>query len=91
MTKKIIFTDSQYVLHWLKSNKPLPAFVQNEIHKENYEKFGYFPSEENLADFGTRGLTVPEIEDLNLWCHGPSWLTSVESDWLIRNVLVRRA
>jgi len=82
VSKKMIFTDSQCVLHWLKSNKPLlPSFVQNqvnEIHQENYEKFGYVLSEENLADFATRGLTVPEIKELNLWWHGPSWLVSME-------------
>ena len=35
--KRMIFIDLQCVLYWLKSNKPLPVFVQNpvnEIHQE---------------------------------------------------------
>jgi len=89
ISKKMIFTDSQCVLHWLKSTKPLPSFVQNrvnEIHQEKYDKLGYVPSEENPADFATRGLTVPQIKELNLWWHGPTWLQFAESDWPIRNL-----
>ena len=49
---KMIFTDSQCVLHWFKSNKPLPSLVQNrvnETHQENFEKFEYVSLKDNPA------------------------------------------
>ena len=61
VAKRIILTDSQCVLYWLRSSKPLPVFVQNrvnEICQEKHASFVYIPSEENPADMATRGLTV---------------------------------
>ena len=85
----MIFTDSQCVLYWLRSSKPLPVFVQNrvnEIHQEEHVSFSYVPSEENPADFATRGLTVTEIKESKLWWHGPAWLQYAECDWPSRNL-----
>jgi len=70
VSKRMIFTDLQCVLHWLKSNTPLPLFVQNrvnEIHQEKYGKFSYIPSEKNPVDFATRALSVSEIKESDLW------------------------
>ena len=74
ISKRTVFTDSQCVLYWLKGSKPLPVFVQNrvdEIRQETNINFRYIPSEENPADFATRGLSVSEIRELELWWHGP--------------------
>ena len=84
VAKRIILTDSQCVLYWLRSSKPLPVFVQNrvnEIRQEKHASFGYIPSEENPADMATRGLTVPEIKQSKLWWHGPAWLRYAECNW----------
>ena len=89
VSKRMIFTDSQCVLYWLRSSKPLPVFVQNrvnDIHQEEHVSFSYFPSEENPADFATRGLTVTEIKESKLWWHGPAWLQYAECDWPSRNL-----
>ena len=54
----------------MRTNKPLPAFVQNRLDEIRLEKdivFGYIPSEQNPADFATRGLSVIEIIGLDLW------------------------
>ena len=53
---RTILTDSQCVLHWMRTNKPLPIFVQDEIQMEEDIVLGYIPSEQNAADFATRGL-----------------------------------
>ena len=84
ISKRVLWTDSECVLHWMKTTKPLPLFVENrivEIRKSKDITFCYIPSQQNPADYATRGLTVPEIANANLWWHGPRWLTSEESNW----------
>jgi len=51
--RRILWTDSTCVLHWLKTNKPLPTFVENrvkEVLKESDVNFRYIPSDQNPAD-----------------------------------------
>ena len=82
--KRMIFTDSQYVLYWLKSNKPLPMFVQNQVNEicqAKHISLGYTPSEEDPADLATRGLAISEIKESKLWWHGPMWLQYAECNW----------
>ena len=75
--KKItVWTDSQCVLHWLKSTKPLSVFVENRTKeiKEHPFDFRYVTSEENPADMATRGLTSKQFQNNEVWWHGPTWL-----------------
>ena len=84
ISKRILWTDSECVLHWIKTTKPLPLFVENriiEIRKNKDITFCYIPSQQNPADYATRGLTIPEIVDANLWWYGPRWLMFEESSW----------
>ena len=30
ITKRMLFTDSEYVSHWIKATKQLPVFIQNQ-------------------------------------------------------------
>ena len=63
--EKHLWTDSQCVLYWLKSVKPLSVFVENRI-KEISEKtnmsYHYINTNENPADLLTRGKTFSEIK-----------------------------
>ena len=77
-----VWTDSQCVLHWLKTVKPLTRWVENRL-KEIKEiqhslkgpvSFHYVPSADNPADIGTRGSTFQELNQNQLWFHGPAWL-----------------
>ena len=89
INKRMVFTDSECVLHWIKTTKQLPVFVQNrinEIRKERDLTFSYVSSNQNLADFATRGLNVPDINDCDLWWYGPDWLRGDESKWPIKNL-----
>ena len=84
VSKRTILSDSQCVLHGMRTNKPLPVFVQNRLDEIRLEEdivFGYIPSEQNPADFATRGLSVMEIIGLDLWWHGPAWLKEDKSCW----------
>ena len=80
----ILWTDSTCVLHWLKTNKPLPLFVENrvaEIKRASDITFRYIPSDQNPADLPTRGLPANELSDSTLWWHGPMWLEKPEIFW----------
>ena len=72
------------MLHWLKTCKPLPLFVDNqvkEVLKATDISFHYVPSNENPADLPTRGLSGAEISEAKLWWYGLSWLKNSEDTW----------
>jgi len=64
ISNKFLWTNSECVLHWMKTTKLLPLFINNqikEIHSHDDMTFCYVPSKQNLADFPTKGLTVSKI------------------------------
>ena len=69
ISEKIMFSDSQCVLHWLKTKKPLSLFIENhvkEILNERDTTFCYIESAQNPADVATRGSSVSEIGQSDL-------------------------
>ena len=69
ISETIIWTDSQCVLHWLKTTKPLSVFVENRLKeiKLNREfKFRFIASGHNPADLATRGLSVSLVTMVRL-------------------------
>ena len=66
---KILYTDSQCVLHWLQTKKPLSVFVTNrlkEIKSLEVTTFKYIPTQENPADLATRGKSPSELNS-SMW------------------------
>ena len=89
ISKRMVFTDSECVLHWVKTTKQLPVFVQNrinEIRKETDLVFRYVSSNQKPANYATRELNVSEINNCSLWWHGPDWLQYDELEWPIKNL-----
>jgi len=89
ISQKILWTDSQCVLHWLRTTKPLSVFVENrvkEIRMSREFTFRYVASDQNPADLATRGLSVEELSHCLLWWHGPSWLQSNHLSWPVWNL-----
>ena len=81
---KYLWTDAQCVLRWINSEKDLSVFVRNrvkEINKDSDIVFGFVSTTENPADVATRGTTVSNLQNDNLWWHGPRWLTAAEKEW----------
>jgi len=75
ISSQILWTDSQCVLKWLKTKKPLSLFVENrtkEILREKNIMFRFIASNDNPADIATRGLNASEIKECSLWWNGPS-------------------
>ena len=89
ISERILWTDSQCVLHWLKTKKPLSVFVDNrikEIRQQPDMKFRYIASSHNPADLAMRGVTVSELNKSSLWWHGPSWLETNSLSWPVWNL-----
>ena len=84
VTKKILWTDSQCVISWIKSTKPLPCFVENrlkEIKTSRDIEYRYVNTKDNPADLATRGKTLEELRNSDLWWYGPKWLHQSEDSW----------
>ena len=87
--RQIVWTDSQCVLNWIKTKKPLSVFVQNritEIKQNNDLEFRYIYKKENPADMPSRGTTSDELKDSSLWWNGPEWLKAGINTWPTWNV-----
>ena len=87
--RKTLWTDSQYVLHWLKSKKILTRFVQrkiDQIRSNKGIKFRCVSTDKNPADITSRGCTVKMLNGNEFWWHGPTWLRKDHDDWPTWNV-----
>lgn len=73
------YSDSTIVLAWLQTDpSQLKTFVANRVAKitelSNVNEWKHVPSEHNPADTISRGSSTSEIENSNLWWHGPGFL-----------------
>ncbi|XP_070075146.1 uncharacterized protein [Drosophila takahashii] len=80
------WTDSTIVLAWLK--KPAcswTTFVANRVTKiaqaTKIENWSHVRSEHNPADLASRGVSLQELGDSNLWWHGPQWFQLPKLQW----------
>ena len=73
-----MWSDSQIVLNWISSQKPLPAFVSHRITEVKSllpnSTWNYCPTSDNPADLLSRGTTADVLLSSALWQHGPKWL-----------------
>ncbi len=79
-----LWTDSQCVLSWIESPKPVKAYIAkkiDEIRSHTSIQFRYVASKENPADLATRSsvLDLPEIWDF--WFSGPKWIKTIIAEW----------
>jgi hypothetical protein len=79
--KMYLWTDSSAVFYWLQTDKHLKTFVKNRVNiiKESNLIIRHVPTKDNPADVASRGCTMDELKNNNLWRNGPSWLTT--SNW----------
>lgn len=79
-----LWTDAQDVLYWLTSTgKRFTPFIMARVNAirsaSTQDEWGWVPSSENPADWATKSVNTDN--EAELWCNGPSFLRSSESDW----------
>ena len=67
------------VLWWIRGrSRNFKPFVANRIGeiqtKSNPEQWRYVPTKENPADYLTRGKSVSELANADIWWKGPEFL-----------------
>ncbi|XP_028412194.1 uncharacterized protein LOC114535017 [Dendronephthya gigantea] len=82
--KIILFTDSQIVFAWIRSQsrtfKPFVSVRIGEIQSNSDpSQWRHIPSEDNVADDVSRGVQVEQLA--GRWQHGPKFLYLPESEW----------
>ena len=89
-----VWMDSLVALYWISSpGKAWKVFVANRVKKiaEITEEVGiqwkYVPSENNVADAGSRGISLNQMKNKD-WYDGPDWLLN-EHDWPSQPALSR--
>ena len=71
------WTDSSCVLLWIRNASPShPRFVQNRVNEIKGVEgvWRHCPGDDNPADLGSRGVSVPKLLKARVWWHGPVWL-----------------
>lgn len=75
-----LWSDSEIVLHWLHSKKPLKQFVENRTREIKslfpVADWNHCPTNDNPADLLTRGINAEQLHTSSLWKHGPPWMPS---------------
>lgn len=100
-SKVVLWTDSKIVLDWLSSEpRRWATFVANRVGKITSvfgrSQWRHIPSELNPADCASRGISLTELQNHELWWTGPSFLEQPEDYWpkkvdtIISNALEER-
>ena len=78
VTRVTFWSDSQIVLHWLRSSKLLKPFINTRIQEvkklTSISNWKYCPTTENPSDLLPTGITAHQLKTSSLWKHGPTWL-----------------
>ncbi|GFX86209.1 integrase catalytic domain-containing protein [Trichonephila clavipes] len=81
VTNTFLWSESMIVLSWIKRmSYQLKTFVDNRIasiqEMTTIEEWSYVPTENNLADFVSRGMDPTKLKTCELWWNGPTFLMS---------------
>ena len=82
----IFWSDSQTVPKYIRNDTArFPVFVANRVSVirdgSSPDQWRYVPSEENPADYASRGLTVDQFMSKQVGLKGPQFLYKQESKW----------
>ncbi|XP_062703633.1 uncharacterized protein LOC134286082 [Aedes albopictus] len=89
--RRFLWTDSQTVLSWIRSDqykyKQFVAFRIGEIHElTNLADWRWVPSKHNIADVLTKWGQGPPLESNGPWFTGPQFLYQPEENWPIQKL-----
>ena len=88
LQESILFTDSEIVLAWIRNQgrrlKPFVSSLVGEIQSNiQPAQWKHIPSEHNVADDVSRGISVVELSER--WKNGPEFLKLPKNSWPIEN------
>jgi len=77
-TNVYFWSDSQIVLSWITSKKPLKPFVSSRVKEIQSISipWKYCPSADNPADLLTRAISYTQLNSSVQWRQGPTWLNT---------------
>ncbi|XP_065085343.1 uncharacterized protein LOC135707451 [Ochlerotatus camptorhynchus] len=89
VTKRVLWTDSQNVLSWIRSDqrkyKPFVAFRIGEILLETkIDEWRWVPTKDNVADLLTKWDKGPSLDSDGPWFTGPQFLQLPEEMWPVQ-------
>ncbi|XP_055527660.1 uncharacterized protein LOC129720235 [Wyeomyia smithii] len=89
-SKIVLWCDSTTAISWIKTDpSKLKTFVCNRVIEiqqlTKSIEWRHVNTNENLADFISRGLLPSEIRACKLWWFGPTFLTKDETDWPVNS------
>ncbi|GFV17669.1 integrase catalytic domain-containing protein [Trichonephila clavipes] len=80
VTNTFLWSDSMIVLSWIRKESYLKTFVANRIatiqEMTSSEQWRYVATEDNPADFVSRGMDSLKLKTCELWWNGPKFLMS---------------
>ena len=86
--KRYLWTDSKCVLSWIKTpSKTLKAYVGHRtqtIQDKGIDRWYWVDTENNPADLITRGTTLENLKNDELWLHGPKFLAEKDEQQLAK-------
>jgi len=82
----ILWSDATVTLRWIRSDpNRWKIFVCNRVTEiqafMNPTQWRHCPGLDNPADHLSRGLLGDQIQSLDIWWHGPSWLALPAENW----------
>ena len=92
--EKILWTDFQCILQWIKNRENTSVFVRNlitEIINGTDVAFWYINTKQNPAAIPTQGLSTKKLKNNKLCCYGPEWLWQDPNEWPEWNTTVVEA
>ena len=80
------WSDSMNVLWWIRrQSRILKTFVANRVSfiqdNTDNQNWQHVNTKENPADIATRGSSVADLKENELWWEGPTFLKSPQQDW----------
>lgn len=91
ISRYFYWSDSTIVLCWIKAcPSRWKTFVANRVSTiqglTNVDDWYHVASEDNPADYLSRGTTADILKELSLWWQGPIWLTQARNTWKLNKV-----
>ncbi|XP_044182031.1 uncharacterized protein LOC122962848 [Acropora millepora] len=91
LAQAVFWSDSMNVLWWIRGRsrifKPFVANRVGEIQSlTNPKHWRFVPTNDNPADFTTRGMKVSDMVKEKKWWSGPDFLQKEESDWPVNQI-----